>query len=229
MPTSSATGFIPARHTSYVEWMVARYVRGIMTADFAAGYCLNLPPRPVADAAMIVTPNHVSWWDGFWALEINRRFWKRKFYIMMLEEQLRRYPLFSRAGAFSINPASPKHVYLSLHYLAKVSAAPDSLAVFFPQGKIEPDLGPVKLKTGLTKLQPLKSTFLYPYYACVHGFNRRKPTVFFYFGRPISFEKRYLSRPEVLEREMNILRIRAAEKLKMGDFGTLIFGKELEP
>ncbi len=178
---------------------------------------------------MIVTPNHVSWWDGFWALEINRRFWKRKFYIMMLEEQLRQYPLFAKAGAFSIDPFNPKNIFRSLNYLAEVSAVPGTLAVFFPQGKIVPDVAPVQLKLGLTKLKPHIPTFLYPYYTCVHGFNRRKPTIFFHFGRPISFEKRYLKNPETLENEINILRKKTAARLTSEDFGELLFGTELRP
>jgi 1-acyl-sn-glycerol-3-phosphate acyltransferase len=222
-------GFIPARHSPWIETAVRFYVRRIVKNDFAGAYCLNPPPKPIENAAMIVTPNHVSWWDGFWALEINRRFWKRKFHIMMLEGQLRNYPLFARAGAFSIDPSNPKNIFRSLRYLAQVSAEPGSLAVFFPQGKIVPDVDRVQLKLGLTKLPAEKPTFLYPYYACVHHFNRRKPTIFFHFGRPISFEKRYVKNPETLEKELNILRKKTAERLISGDFGELLFGSELIP
>ena len=229
MAAGNEKGFIPARHTPWLEKLLGWYVRRILSADFAGAYCLNRPPEPVKGAAMIVTPNHASWWDGFLALEINRRYWKRKFYVMMLEEQLRHYPLFSKAGAFSIDPSNPKNIFRSLNYLAEASAAPGTLVVFFPQGKIVPDVAPLQLKLGLTKLKSPTPTFIYPYYSCIHGFNRRKPTIFFHFGRPISFEKRYLKNPETLEIELNLLKKKTAERLMSADFGELLFGTELRP
>ena len=37
---------------------------------------------------ILLLANHVSWWDGFWIMNLDMKVLKRKFHFMMLEEQL---------------------------------------------------------------------------------------------------------------------------------------------
>ena len=55
---------------------------------------------------VLLISNHISWWDGFWAMYINLKVLKRKFHFMMLEEQLRKYWFFNYTGGFSVNKKS---------------------------------------------------------------------------------------------------------------------------
>ena len=52
---------------------------------------------------LMLIGNHISWWDGFWAMYINLKLFKRKFHFMMQEDQLLRYKFFNYTGGFSIN------------------------------------------------------------------------------------------------------------------------------
>ena len=80
--------------------------------------------------------NHMSWWDGFWVLDINNKLFKRKFHVMMLEEQLRKNLFLSRLGAFSIKRKS-KSASLSIRYAASLLADKKNFFLIFPQGVIQ--------------------------------------------------------------------------------------------
>lgn len=84
----------------------------------------------------MVVGNHFSWWDGFFIYYLNRHYFHRKLYVMMLEEQLRPRMFLSRIGAFSIQPGS-KSVVESLAYTVEQCKHPDNLVALFPQGEIE--------------------------------------------------------------------------------------------
>jgi 1-acyl-sn-glycerol-3-phosphate acyltransferase len=79
--------------------------------------------------------NHISWWDGFFPYEINLSLFKRRFHIMMLEDQLRRIRFFRRLGAFSINPGK-RSALESLAYAKEILTDKKNLLVLFPQGSI---------------------------------------------------------------------------------------------
>ncbi|MDD2577649.1 MAG: hypothetical protein PHV76_09115, partial [Bacteroidales bacterium] len=50
---------------------------------------------------ILLISNHVSWWDGFWAMYINLNLLKKKFFFMMHEKQLLEYKFFNQTGGFS--------------------------------------------------------------------------------------------------------------------------------
>ncbi len=77
--------------------------------------------------------NHVSWWDGFWVLLINKKLWKKKIFVMMLEEQLKINKILRYSGAFSIKPNSRDAVN-SLNYTAELLKNKDNIVVMYPQG-----------------------------------------------------------------------------------------------
>lgn len=83
---------------------------------------------------VLLIGNHFSWWDGFFAYELNRRIFRKKIHLMMLEEQLKRHSFFRRLGAFSINPGS-RSVLESLDYAAGLLRHNGNLLTLFPQGK----------------------------------------------------------------------------------------------
>lgn len=85
---------------------------------------------------LLLICNHFSWWDGFFAYELNRRIFKRTFYLMMLEDQLNKYSFFRRLGAFSINPGN-RSVINSLKYAGNQLKKSDNMLILFPQGQIQ--------------------------------------------------------------------------------------------
>lgn len=91
---------------------------------------VNTAGRPV-----MLIGNHFSWWDGFIAYRINDLFIRKKFNIMMLEEQLKGRLFLNKAGAFSINPGS-RSVVESLSYTSGLLHDAENMVVVYPQGTI---------------------------------------------------------------------------------------------
>lgn len=85
---------------------------------------------------VLLISNHISWWDGFWAMYLNLKVLKRKFHFMMLEEQLKKYWFFNYTGAFSINKKS-RNMIESLNYYRDLLDNKKNMVLIFPQGEIQ--------------------------------------------------------------------------------------------
>ena len=85
---------------------------------------------------VLLVANHISWWDGLWAMYLNVKFFRKRFHFMMLEEQLRKYWLFNYFGGYSVSQGS-RSVIESLDYTAGLLEDPENLALIFPQGEIK--------------------------------------------------------------------------------------------
>lgn len=128
---------IKANHKKWARIMFNPYITHLLRSNFRNFYVLNDLPEINKSAGLIVTPNHFSWWDGFIIDFISRRFIKRKFHVMMLEEQLRKYWFFKKLGAYSINPANPISTARTLNYTRELLQSPQNLVVVYPQGAIQ--------------------------------------------------------------------------------------------
>jgi len=85
---------------------------------------------------VLLLANHVSWWDGFFAMHLNVKVLKRKFYFMMLEEQLKKFSFFNQTGGYSIRKKSRETIE-SINYTAELLRERGNMVLLFPQGKIE--------------------------------------------------------------------------------------------
>lgn len=88
------------------------------------------------DLPVLLISNHVSWWDGFWAMYLNLKVFKRKFHFMMLEEQLRKYWFFNYSGGYSVNKRS-RTIIETIDYTAELLHNKENMVLIFPQGEIE--------------------------------------------------------------------------------------------
>lgn len=86
--------------------------------------------------AVLVIGNHFSWWDGFIMVEVNNRLWRRRFNVMMLEEQLQNRMFLNKAGAFSIKKGD-RSLVESLTYAGELLSDTKNLVLMFPQGEIQ--------------------------------------------------------------------------------------------
>lgn len=101
---------------------------------------------------LLIIANHISWWDGFWILRLNKALFNRRFHVMMLEEQLRRNMFLRKLGAFSImkNSIGIRH---SFAYALKILEDKNNLLLFFPQGKISSQFTPsINFEKGITSI-----------------------------------------------------------------------------
>jgi 1-acyl-sn-glycerol-3-phosphate acyltransferase len=114
------------------------YIYRELKKNFQAFYMLNEFPAIPEDRSLLITPNHFSWWDGFFVDYLGTRFLKRQVYLMMLEEQLQRYWYFKKFGAFSVDPGNIQSVIETLKYTLKPLMDPSNYVVIYPQGVLEP-------------------------------------------------------------------------------------------
>ncbi|MHC1731906.1 MAG: lysophospholipid acyltransferase family protein [Bacteroidales bacterium] len=124
---------IKARHIPFFVSFFSFYSRTGLKRHFSdiVFECrVDTAGRPV-----MLIGNHFSWWDGFIAYRINDLFLRKKFNIMMLEEQLKSRLFLNKAGAFSIRPGS-RSVVETLRYTSGLLHDAENMVVFYPQGII---------------------------------------------------------------------------------------------
>jgi len=130
---------------------------------------------------VLLVANHISWWDGFWALYLSMKVFRKKYHFMMLEKELRKRWLFSFSGGFSIAQGA-KSVIDSLNYSAELLKDKNNLVLMFPQGKLHSMHDDnFRFQKGveriLSKTQNTKVVFLA---SIIDYFEHPKPDVNFY-------------------------------------------------
>ena len=179
---------IKAAHKKWARWIFNPYCDFLLKRNFTSFFMVNDCPVLSQDLPLIITPNHISWWDGFFIDYLTRRYLKRKSYILMLEEQLSRYWFFQKIGAFSIDPTHIKGIAETITYTQGIVRNPQNFLVFYPQGSIEPfEMRPLGLKKGLQTL--IKKTpdvhVLLPGFK-IEYYNQKRPAVLVRFGETLS-------------------------------------------
>lgn len=87
------------------------------------------------DRAVLLLQNHFSYYDGYWSMVLCRKVFRRRFYVMMLEEQLRKRMFLTRCGAFSVRKNS-RDVVESLTYASHLLQNPRNVVTIYPSGEI---------------------------------------------------------------------------------------------
>lgn len=168
------------------------YLNRLLRKNFSNFFLVNLPPELPKNKSVIITPNHMSWWDGFFIHKVNREILKRNIYFMMLRKQLERFWFFKYIGAYSIQPDNPKSILETIEYTDTTLGNYKNAVVFFPQGEIEPfDQRPLNLKKGLRLfLRKIKNEcVVLPVAFKIHYYNEKYPSIIFRSGRIISADE----------------------------------------
>jgi len=124
---------IKAKHHIFIypffKWFTVRKLKSTFNKIEIIGTCKdeNLP--------VLVIANHISWWDGFWVMYLNMQKFHRKFYFMMLEEQLRKHWYFNFTGGYSVRKSS-RSIIDTLNYTAELLEHSSNMVLLFPQGRI---------------------------------------------------------------------------------------------
>ena len=147
--------------------------------------------------SVLLVANHFSWWDGFFGWHINKRVFKKRFHIMMLEKELSQRMFFSRVGAFSISQKS-RGVIESLDYCSEVLSNPMNLLLMFPQGKLESlHSNHINFHKGVERIVKHSPQARVVFAACLTDyFAHRKPTL------TISL-KEYVGSPNLMDMEQS--------------------------
>jgi 1-acyl-sn-glycerol-3-phosphate acyltransferase len=191
---------IRANHSKFHEWFFDAYIGYLMRSDFREWIVVgnfNDSGGPV-----LMIGNHFSWWDGFFGRRLNQMVFRRKFYIMMLEEQLTPRIFLSKLGAFSIKRNS-RDAIESVNYAIELLHQPGNLLMLFPQGKFQSQHQyPLSFEQGwhrILKGSPAGTQLVFT--ACLTDyFAHRKPALTIYLEQA---DKAVVSSPAQVELAYN--------------------------
>ena len=100
-------------------------------------------------APTIIFAPHCNWWDGIVLYNTTHRIYHKE--IRLMVEELNRFPLLRRGGAFSVNKKSAQTAMKALNYSVDVIGNLKNILCIFPQGIIRPPhFRPYVFQTGLT-------------------------------------------------------------------------------
>lgn len=180
---------IKAEHKYWARFIFNIYINRLLKKNFSSFYIVNEPPSIDDNKALLVTPNHISWWDGFFIDYIARTYIPRTIHLMMLEEQLQKYKFFGKVGAYSIVPDNSASIKETTHYTKEILRDRRNFVVTYPQGSIEAfDKKQLTIKEGIklfTAEEP-EQTVILPVGFRIQYYNQRHPAVICRFGDTVN-------------------------------------------
>jgi hypothetical protein len=180
---------IKAKHNKLAKFLFDFYLQRLLKSSFDNFYINESFPEVDKSKGLLVTPNHFSWWDGFFIYWVLNKKLNRKIYIMMLEDQLKKYWFFNYLGCYSINLQDVKSSVSSLRYTLDILSDNRNVVVIYPQGEIQPyEKRPIELKGGIDFLaNKTENDFLILAAAFkIHYSEKRLPTVYSAFSQTIN-------------------------------------------
>ena len=91
---------------------------------------------------------HCNWWDGIVLYNTTHRICHKE--IRLMVEELNRFPLLRRGGAYSVNKKSAQSAMQALKYSVDLLEDKNNILCIFPQGIIRPPhYRPIEFQTGL--------------------------------------------------------------------------------
>ena len=170
----------------------------------AENYYKKDPNTPV-----IMFAPHSNWWDGIVGYHITNRIFKKE--IRLMVEELNRFPLLRRSGAFSVNKKSPQASMDALKYSIEQVGNPNAILYLFPQGIIKPpNFRPIELQTGLAYIadkavKKYGKVALLPIAVNYMFLRDNRPEVLVEFGELIEYDKAPIDRKEATQNIGRIL------------------------
>ena len=123
---------IKAKHNPLSIWFFRNFFRMLERFSFRKMTVIS-DVELSEDQSVLLLQNHFSWWDGYWSYRLSREVFKRKFHVMMLEEQLRKRLFLNSCGVFSIQKNN-RDFLNSLTYTSELLYDPRNLVTIYPTG-----------------------------------------------------------------------------------------------
>ena len=145
------------------------------------------------DVPTILFAPHCNWWDGIVFDNITHRIFHKE--IRLMVEELNRFPLLRRGGAYSVNKRSPQSAMKALQYSVDVVGDLRNILCIFPQGIIRPPhFRPIQFQTGLAYIaenavKKFGKVNLIPVAIDYSFFRDNRPEVIVEFGERIELRK----------------------------------------
>ena len=126
---------IKARHNKLNIWFFRNYFGLLSSFHFRKTRIISSVSIP-ENRSVLLFQNHFSWWDGYWSYLLSRKIFRRKFHVMMLEEQLRKHLFLNSCGVFSIQKNN-RDALNSLQYVSGILTDPINLVTIYPTGELQ--------------------------------------------------------------------------------------------
>lgn len=197
--------FKPAKTTPFWLWVANQFFYGMLENRFFALRYKgeeNFFNRDDKIPTIAFAP-HTNWWDGIVGYNICRRIFDKE--IRLMVEELNRFPLLRRAGAFSVNKKSPQASMKALQYAVDVIEDLNNALYIFPQGIIKPpNFRPIEFQTGLAyvaqkAVKKYGKVNLVPISVNYFFLRADKPEVLVEIGDVITIEDSDINRKEFTE------------------------------
>ncbi len=187
--------FTPARTTKFWVWVAATCFWGMLRHRFYAFRYKGEEQYYDSDTNVptIFFGPHSNWWDGMVFFNIANKIFHKEIRLMI--EELNRFPLFSKGGAYSVNKKSAQSAMKALQYSVEVMADKKNLLFIFPQGIIRPPhYRPIEFQTGLayiahSAVKKYGRVNLIPIAMDYTFFRDNRPEVIISFGKRIELDK----------------------------------------
>lgn len=121
------------RRNKLVHKFFSWYINRIIKSDFEEFKFNRVAFEK--DCSILLLANHFSWWDGFLLFQINRLYFRKKFHVMITEENYRKVWFLKYLGSFSVKKNS-RSIIDTLEYAGSLLNDPQNLVLIFPQGKL---------------------------------------------------------------------------------------------
>ncbi|MFR1671591.1 MAG: lysophospholipid acyltransferase family protein [Candidatus Gastranaerophilaceae bacterium] len=143
--------FKPAKTSKFWLWVASMFFYNMLQNRFYAFRYKGAENyfEGDKDVPTILFAPHCNWWDGIVLYNITHRIFRKE--IRLMVEELNRFPLLRRGGAYSVNKKSPQSAMKALQYSVDVMGDLRNMLCIFPQGIIRPPhYRPFEFQTGLT-------------------------------------------------------------------------------
>lgn len=184
--------FKPAKTSKFWLWVGNKFFYGMLENRFfglrykGEENCLENLDK---SAPTILFAPHTNWWDGIVGYNLITRIMKKEIRIMV--EELNRFPLLRRAGAFSVNKKSPQASMKALKFSYETIGDLNNVLYIFPEGIIKPpNYRPIEFQSGIGYIAQKASkkygkVNLIPVAVNYFFLRADRPEVLVEFGKPI--------------------------------------------
>jgi len=125
---------IKANYNAVSLWFFSSYFR-VLQKIFFRKISVITSDVFAEDQSVLLLQNHFSLYDGYWSMYLCHKVFKRRFHVMMLEEQMKKRMFLARCGVFSVRKNS-RDLLESLKYAAELLQNPQNVVTIYPSGEI---------------------------------------------------------------------------------------------
>lgn len=187
--------FKPAKTSKFWLWVASMFFFNMLQNRFFAFRYRGEETyfETEKDVPTILFAPHCNWWDGIVLYNTTHRIFHKE--IRLMVEELNRFPLLRRGGAYSVNKKSPQSAMKALKYSVDVVGDLRNMLCIFPQGIIRPPhFRPIEFQTGLAyiaenALKKYGKVNLIPMAVDYAFFRDNRPEVIVEFGKRIELRQ----------------------------------------